>query len=59
MKESLAVIHALLNCETCGEKWENYQTAERLAIIHAESTGHVVSGEAAESVFLNWDKRKT
>lgn len=45
-----ALIHAIFQCRDCEKHWENYLTAQSLARLHVEQSGHTVSGELGYSV---------
>lgn len=50
MKKFAALIHCVMECETCGKKFENYKNGQALAAKHAKDHKHKVSGEVGLSV---------
>ena len=44
------ILHCLADCLTCGQHWEDFLTAHRLAKRHASRTGHKVSVEIGMAV---------
>ena len=45
--------HAIFDCRTCGERWEDYNTSREKAYQHARKTGHFVSGEVGTAYHYN------
>ena len=56
MKTSSVVVHTIFVCDTCGESWDNYLTAQKLASAHARKYKHRVTGEVGRSVWYEGDK---
>jgi len=44
-KAKKSIVHAILECRTCGWKTESYLTAQRQAANHVKKTGHKVEGD--------------
>lgn len=36
------LIHAIAECHVCGQRWEDWKTAQKLASAHHRKTGHTV-----------------
>lgn len=49
----IGTISVIARCGDCGNRWENYHTAEGLARQHAIMTGHTVKVERVQSFTFN------
>ena len=56
MKKRIGVVHAMVQCQTCGKEFSNYKNAQALGAQHAKRYGHVVKGEIA--LGFTYDGRK-
>jgi len=50
MRGDRCLVHAIFKCDTCGQVWEEYKTAQLNARRHAKKRGHKVMGEVGFSV---------
>ena len=49
------VIHAIFECCDCAKTWENYLTAQELALRHAKAKRHMVKGDIGK--YVSYDGR--
>lgn len=45
MKKTIGVVHAIAQCDDCGQEFSHYKNAQALAARHAKTYKHVVKGE--------------
>lgn len=50
MKTTKGLIHAVFECLDCGERWEDFTTAQEKAREHARKHKHVVQGDTGFGV---------